>query len=406
MNLSENTLNQIKELWGFSNPLTCKLIKQSENHTFLIEEEENNNENNKFILRLTPNDHRELSALQSEINYITLIHQFITKNYSNNNGNSNNINTLHICTPIPLKSAVNHMNQEINQKEEEEYIAIINQPYGETTTLNNNENVKFYYAVLFNHAKGSGVLDKWCGLTNSKIIKALGHALGQLHVAISQRCNLSEEEWKLRVANHVPLCEETHGGATKIERIEKRANEGHEPSQFLLQIWNSKLKTFLEQTCGDKSNRMTFGVNHGDLNISNFFAEFLNNNENSNLPNIYVFDFDQIQHNFFGFDIGVILQSVKFFEDDGLGIGKIEGFNPEQYRKDFLDAYKESNPNLVKEGHLSEEMLEGFILYREFYHAGVAVDILFQSQNGKEFEAAIIGFCEIVVKRLRNKFGN
>ncbi|KAL9649503.1 hypothetical protein ABK040_000742 [Willaertia magna] len=390
MNLSESALNEVGKLWGFNNLIKSTVIKQSENHTFLIEEEiSEGDKKNQFILRLTPNDHRELPLIQSEMNYITLIHQYIT-----NNNNSLPNNTLRVCPPIPL----------IHQKESEEQelkecIGIIQQPY--ETNFHETNTTKHWYAVLFPFAKGSGVLDKWSGLTDERIIKALGHALGQLHSAVSQRCGLTEEKWKLLVENNVPLGEETHSGATKIERIEKRANEGHEPSQLLLNIWNSKLKEFFETKC--KSNRFTYGVNHGDLNI---FAEFLNNEEEQLLPNINVFDFDQIQHNYFGNDIGVILHGAAFFEDDGLGIGKIEGFNADQYRNVFLDAYRESNPELVKEGHLDKEMLEGFSLYREFYHAGVAVDILFQSENGKKFEAAIVGFCEIVVKRLRNKFGN
>jgi hypothetical protein len=69
------------------------------------------------------------------------------------------------------------------------------------------------------------------------------------------------------------------------------------------------------------------------------------------------------------------------------------------FRKLFLESYVEAYPELKEAGHFEPGMLKGFEQYHEFYHISVAVDILFQSENGKVFEKAITTFCEVLVKQ-------
>jgi len=147
----------------------------------------------------------------------------------------------------------------------------------------------------------------------------------------------------------------------------------------------------LLKSCGEPNNA-TFGVIHGDLNVSNFYAK-------DNI--LWIFDFDQAHKNWFGFDIGVVLRMSRFFDESGIA----PGFNGDRFRKIFLDAYTDTATGMVKSGHLKEDILAGFELYREFAHTAVAVYILFQAQNGKQFETAIISFCELIQKGFQYKFG-
>jgi len=372
MNISTEGIKQICNAWGLSD-CTVKLIKQSENHTYLVQETQEEGDNKSshkcFILRLTPQDHRSQKAIQAELDYINLIHR-------------SNV-PLHLCVPIPLCGS---------NANEEEFIALVT-PYEAEAEKN-----KEWFAVLFEHAKGSAVLEKWRGLTNDSIIAALGQALARLHQAVSIKGG-NPEKWT-QMEKDIPQCSETHGGGTNIERIKSRAEAGHEASKILLSIWESKLSPFLT-SCGEKHDSV-YGVIHGDLNVSNYFAE--ESTEADRLPTLWIFDFDQAHHNFFGFDIAVVLQMVRFFEEDGLGLGEIEGFNADRFRDTFLTAYRGVFPAMVEAGHMEPHMLMGFELYREFFHAAVAVDILFQAENGKVFENSITAFCEVVVKRFQSKF--
>ena len=103
--------------------------------------------------------------------------------------------------------------------------------------------------------------------------------------------------------------------------------------------------------------------------------------------------------------MGVVLKMVRFFEDDGLGIGPIEGFNGDRFRELFLSAYKLANPSM--EQFMDTKSLLMFETYHEFYHTAIAADILYiheRDPEAKKFEAAIISFCQLAVDRVSKKF--
>lgn len=433
LNLSDQAIQEIRSSW--TNTLSANaqfsLIKQSENHTYLVTDDDNSNGRSssslKFVLRMTPSTHRSKAAIQAEIDYIRIIEQQLLLEKNSGNGVENDSTVVRrrrrrekLCLPIAFSSA--------DEKDgaDGEFVASIRDPYRGEEEEENEEKKKSseseeWYAVLFEHAHGTIATDKWIGLTDDSLIDALGHTLGTFHRAIHRvksqeegsNSNTNEtnstavdqraiEQWRALKAL-VPQCDETHSGATNIERIRSRAQVNkHYPSQLLLNVWDQKLEAFLNKLKNDARSQNMFSIIHGDLNVSNYCAELATTTDEK--PKLWLFDFDQLHHNYYGFDVAVVLHTVRFFEEDGLGIGPIEGFDANRFRHLFLKAYGDAFPAMVEAGHLQPDILQGFELYRHYYHTAVAVDILFQAENGKKFEESITGFCKIVVDKFQQKY--
>jgi Ser/Thr protein kinase RdoA (MazF antagonist) len=344
--ISEESGSKISAVWNLG---TCTFtgIKFSENHTYSVQTESEK----KYILRLSPDTHRSEKAIQAELDYVLLISRALTNPI------------VHLCTPISYG--------------EEQHIAKVT-PYDDN---------KIYFAVLFEYAKGSSCTDGWVGLKDDKLITSLGVSLATIHNITANKA-VNPEKWD-KMRRLIPDSTETHEGSSNIEKIKKRAEAGHKTSQMLAHLYEQIVEPFLK-SLGEPTDA-TYGVVHGDLNVSNYFAD---GNE------LYIFDFDQVQMNWFGADVGVILQMSRVFDD----MKWCPDFDGDRFRKLFLDAYKSVATGLVEAGHLEPEKLQGWEAFREFYHCSVAVDILFQAENGKEFETAITSFCEVVVKRFQEKY--
>jgi Ser/Thr protein kinase RdoA (MazF antagonist) len=352
--ITDDARKMIADLWGLPR-ITLKVIKQSENHSCFVDTADK-----RYILRLTPQDHRSLEAIHAEIDYILLIalsHPYI-----------------HLCKPIPLTS------------KQEEHVGLIT-PYAD----NNNQ----WHAVMFEHAKGSDVIQQWRGLTDDHIIAAHGQLLAKMHQAIMQKGN-NPKKWS-KMEKDVPAWDQTHGGCSNIEkRVRPRAESGNKTCQMLIKLWEDKVFPFI-RSCGTP-NDTVFGVIHGDANLTNIFAEDTNSTE---LPTLWLFDFDQMHHNWFGFDLGVILHQLHYFEEHLFGQFDIEGFEANRFRKVFLDGYRQVAGDVP---YLEPRQVEGFELFVEFCHTCLAVDVGFQVENGKQFEASITGICELLVKRFHKVY--
>ncbi|KAG2393403.1 hypothetical protein C9374_006934 [Naegleria lovaniensis] len=455
--LSSQGRQQILTAWNLPSSTSINVIKQSENHTYLVQvfplvtttttNESSSNDDHAttirtessvvpkkkelnllphheheeqqppllYILRLTPKHHRSQEAIQAELDFIHRIHHVLEHDDTPPRPSS----SLHVCPPIPLKKSLEsscfHETYSRQQNNTLPFIATLVSPYHDCPNIdhmNETNAQEYYYAVLFEYAQGSSVLEKWIGLTNESFIDALGRAIGEMHDISQKMNNRSETSWQV-TAENIPQWYDTHGGACNIEKIRERANQyAHEPSLLLLSLWeNHGLKEFIS---GLKKTRENFGVIHGDINVSNYFAAEKTSEQAH--AQVWIFDFDQVQHNFFGCDLAVVLQMIRFFEDDGLGIGKIEGFDADRFRTVFLQAYKETCPHgMIEEGHLDTHHLKHFEMFREFYHTSVAVDILFRHEHASQgddstgqpmvqFEESIISFCKLAVNRLQNKF--
>jgi Ser/Thr protein kinase RdoA (MazF antagonist) len=355
LNITDDARKMIEDLWGLPS-ITLAVIKQSENHTYLVETTEE-----RYMLRLTPQDHRTQKAIHAELDYILLI--------------ALSDPSIHVCRPIPLVS---------NQ---EEHLGLIT-PYSD----NNNQ----WYAVLFEYAKGTSVTNQWCGLTDDRIIAAHGQTMAKMHQVIMKKGN-NPDKWGT-MEKGVPEWDQTHSGCSNIEKtVRPRAESGHKTSQRLLKLWEEKVYPFLT-SCGEPNDRV-FGVIHGDFNITNFFAE--DPHSIDDLPTLWVFDFDQMHHNWFGYDIAVVLHQLHYFEENLFGNPPIEGFEMDRFRKIFLDGYREVSGDVP---YLEPRQLEGFELFCEFCHSSLAVDVLFKVESGKQFEASITGICELLVKRFESRY--
>jgi len=348
MQITHQKQSEIGMLWGFSE-CSFKLIRQSENDTYEVTTVYPTQD--KFILRLTPSLHRTKEAIQAELDFIeSLGHSTIFK----------------VCRPV---SSSGLFIQEV-------------QPYDDN---------KLYFAVLFEHAQGELARTNWNGLLDEQIVRAMGRTMAEMHNITSKKSSAyCGSVWK-EIERNIPTGSETHCGATDINKIKKRADQGDLDSKALVGFYFSQVHPFLER-CGEPTTN-TYGIIHGDINVSNFFAL---------RDTLYVFDFDEVQMNWFGSDIAVVLRASRYFDETGL----VEGFNGDRFRKTFLDAYKESSEVMLNTGHLEDDMLNGFYLYREFYYASLAVDILHQARNNvKHFEPFIKSYCEEKVKRFHCKFG-
>ena len=198
--------------------------------------------------------------------------------------------------------------------------------------------------------------------------------------------------------SRMPTCGQTHSGATEFQTLQSRAAEGDEWSQLLLKVWEEKVSPFLA-SLGEKESSL-YGVIHGDLNPGNFFFQ-------EEGDEVWIFDFDQAHHNWFGFDLGVVLQMVQFFVDTGIG-GPLEEFDGEQFKKIFLEAYREAYPPMDQKGHLTPTHLKGFYAYREFYVSAVMNDIVWQAnkqegEGGKRFGEAMVNMCKMQLERFKTK---
>jgi len=351
--LLDEAKQTLEQLWNLGTGCEFKGIKQSENHTYLVAKQDGGS---KFILRLTPIDHRTQVSVQAELDYILLL--------------ASTSSNLHVCKPLPLATTG--------------YIATGIKPYADKHD---------YYASLFEFAKGADILGMQ-GLSNDSIVAAYGRTLALMHQGISKKGN-NAEQWD-KLCKQIPLCSETHNGATNIETLRARANNGHKTSQLLLRIWDEKIGPFLESL--GAPNADVYGPIHGDFNVSNFLVQ---QGETSETTDFYVFDFDQVQMNWLGFDIGVVLKMVHFFEENKW----FPNFSAAHFTKVFMAEYEKYAPEgIIKAGHTTPAMLQNWIDYREFYHTGVAVDILFQVENGKQFEANIVNFCKLTAGLLEKKY--
>ncbi len=403
--LSSEAQRAIEVLWGLKRA-TFHLIKHSENHTYLVKEEEEEEEkegrtpeaadssikkcseeergSSRYIIRLTPQDHRSRQAIQAELNYILLLHSSLPQT----------TNGVRLCRPIPLAASTtpHHHNHHNNNHS---YIGTV-APYAA------DPEKKEWFVVLFEHAQGRGVIEEWIGLKDEGIIAAWGRSLGQMHHAIASQSSSSSHgdgRWD-QMAMGIPQWNQTHGGAAHIETIQARAQAGHNTSQLLSTIWHEKLAPFLA-SCG-APHASVYGVIHGDLNPSNFWSEKVTSHHHhqQQQEKLWVFDFDQVHHNWFGFELGMILQMVRFFEE----MKWADGFDGDKFTEIFLAAYREAYPPMAEAGHMEPEKLEGWQLYREFFQAAVAVDILFQVQEkGKQFEDSIVSFCRILAERFTKR---
>ncbi len=406
--LSSEAQRAIEALWGLKRA-TFHLIKHSENHTYLVKEEKEEGEtpeaadikkggseeeeegegeggSSRYIIRLTPQDHRSRQAIQAELDYILLLHSSLPQT---TNGDDE-APGVRLCRPIPLAASTTpHQNHHNNHS----YIGTV-APYAA------DPEKKEWFVVLFEHAQGRGVIEEWIGLKDEGIIAAWGRSLGQMHHAIASQSSSSHGDgsWD-QMAMGIPQWNQTHGGAADIETIQARAQAGHDTSKLLSTIWHEKLVPFLA-SCG-APHASVYGVIHGDLNPSNFWSEKVTHQQKQQQQEkLWVFDFDQVHHNWFGFELGVILQMVQFFEE----MKWAEGFDGDKFTEIFLAAYREAYPPMAEAGHMEPDKLEGWQLYRDFFQAAVAVDILFQVQEkGKQFEDSIVSFCRILAERFTKK---
>eukprot|EP01102_Stenamoeba_stenopodia_P012389 TRINITY_DN3908_c0_g1_i1.p1 TRINITY_DN3908_c0_g1~~TRINITY_DN3908_c0_g1_i1.p1 ORF type:complete len:415 (-),score=102.01 TRINITY_DN3908_c0_g1_i1:181-1425(-) len=395
--ITDEAQRAIEKAWGLKdNGCSFKCIKHSENHTYVVEEggsdDSSPSQLRRFILRLTPEDHRSRQSIEAELNFVLLVARSASPH-------------LRLCCPLPIVSTDNN-----------NYIATL-QPYEHDTKgdEDNNDSTKsavhHYYGVLFEHAEGTSAVDEWKGMVDEGIIASWGRSLGEFHETITRVKRSDPETWREKVEKHTPQWHQTHGGGADIPTIEARAEAGHETSKMLLRVWRQRVEPFL-RSCDDAfvgggNKDAVYGVIHGDLNVSNFFVQetAASSSTSTALPKLWLFDFDQVHHNWFGFDLGVVLQGVQFFED--MKWIDASRYRPERFRELFLTHYREANPEMVAAGHTEPEMLRGFEVFREFFHTAIAVDVLFKAQSGaKQFEASITGFCELLVKRFDSKFGD
>ncbi|KAL0477288.1 hypothetical protein AKO1_005448 [Acrasis kona] len=347
----DSSKHELSACWNLNN-LELTPIKLSENHTFVA-----NSDGNKFILRCSPLDHRTKSAIQAELDFILLTSNF-------------NLD-LHLCKPILNRS--------------QEYILQL-KLYDD----------KAWYAVLFEYAQGTDPTQQWSGLTDTNVFEAYGRTLAMLHQASMHKSG-DVNKWN-QIKDNIPILDQLHGGASGIERIQSRAELGHVPSKMLLNLWHLKIAPFVK-SCGQSSDS-TFGIIHGDLNISNYFTKRADDK-----TDLWVFDFDQVHQNWFGYDIGVVLHMIQFFEENSSNM-KIENFDAKSIRSAFLSGYAKNFTPMVDEGHLEPSMLNGFELLREYSHTAIAVDILFQVSVGKKFEESIVSFCKLCSERFENKYAS
>eukprot|EP01088_Endostelium_zonatum_P021490 TRINITY_DN8518_c0_g1_i1.p1 TRINITY_DN8518_c0_g1~~TRINITY_DN8518_c0_g1_i1.p1 ORF type:complete len:355 (+),score=62.26 TRINITY_DN8518_c0_g1_i1:106-1170(+) len=333
-------------LWGMNHG-RMKLLRQSENDTWEVRDLED-----RYVLRLTPHFHRTKDSIQAELDFIESL------------GHSN---IFQVCRPISSPNG-----------------KLIHEVYP-------YDDINLYYAVLFEYAQGEYGRTNWNGILNDNLVAAIGRTMAEMHNITAQRgTNLfSESQWD-QIESNIPTANQTHSGATDILKIQLRADQGDPDSQALASFYLSKVHPFLER-CG-KPTHETFGIIHGDINCSNFFSLH---------DTLYLFDFDEVQKNWFGTDIAVVLRASHYFEETKI----VDGFDGPKFRKIFLESYKEATKIMKNSGHLEEDMLEGFYLYREFYYAALAVDILHQARSKvKDFEPFITSYCEEKVQRFHRKF--
>ncbi len=337
--LTEEANTTISSQWNLGS-CTFTQIKVSENHTYLVKTQNDA----KYIVRLTPENHRSQESIQSELEFITLLSKS---------------DAIHVCSPIANKNG--------------RYLSEI-VPYADK---------KPWYAALFEFAQGGSVMDKFVGLFDDNIVASVGKTVAELHNVASRRGN-NPEKWN-QMQKNVPLGTQTHENCSDMNVIRKRAKEGHEYSKMLERIYDAKVGPFLDSL--GKPTDATYGVIHGDLTLENYFAHG---------DQIYLFDFDQMHVNWYGADIGCVLTWARFFDE----MGYVQGFDFERYKNVFLDAYKKVNTGMNEAGHLEQNKLEGFELYREWYNSTICVGAMIQHEKGeRHFEQAIIDIGHTLIKR-------
>jgi len=402
------TQREIERLWGLqSNRCSFKCIKHSENHTYLITEEskegEGGSSSRRFILRLTPDDHRKQEAIEAELNFVLRVARESEKLCQQ----PQQQHVFRLCCPIPTIS------------DSSSYLAVLN-PYGDSSHSGNDDKkvTEKWFASVFEHAKGSSATDEWKGMVDEGIIASWGRSLGEFHDSIVRAKRSNPVEWHSTVEFHIPEWFETHGGGASVQVLEERGQVlGDEKSKLLFNVWKTRVEPFLASLGDKNSNDAIYGVIHGDLNVSNFFSETLTSttktdganpsaeSSGDSLPRLWLFDFDQAHHNWFGFDLGVVLQGVQFFED--MKWIDPSRYNPTRFREIFLREYRKANPAMVAAGHTEPEMLKGFEEYREFFHTAIAVDLLFKAKTAvRQVEPSIVGFCELLAQRFISKYSS
>ena len=344
MSLNQCGIEELYQCWSFTTGATFEKIKLSENHTFLVTLDDQ-----KWILRLTPKTHRNDKEIESELNFILSLAE---------------AKDLFICTPIKLDNGT--------------YIGSVS-PYKPEES---------WWASLFVHAKGVSCAN-FNSLTDPCLIEEWGRTLGRVHNKIAtlgwQIDENTSEQWKTALRS-IPHYYETHGGAITEKRIEELASES-ECGKLVAEKW----KALREKLSSYPKLNTNYGIIHSDLNMGNYFCEF----DEGNKPiRLWVFDFDQSQLNWFGFDIAVCLFMSRFLGTHGWSGVKVEGLVLEDFEKTFLKGYTAEYQGMTLED------LELFVDFRELYMTSIALDLIHKIEHGHFFEQGIVGF----VYSLRDNF--
>jgi len=339
--LCSSCIDTLCVAYPFLTGATPKPIKLSENHTFCF----TSPEGKLWILRITPDDHRNSEEIKAELTFMSIL----TRENSN----------LNICDAI---------------RNEHGDLFVSVTPY---------EDGKKWWAAVFNFAKGSS--DGFDVLANYEAVEEWGRCTGRMHKISSKygcdSANTDSEEWK-QILSAVPNWDQTHFGAlspSRIEELGKLSDKGAEVAadwKGLLERLNSIPKT---------SN--SFGVVHGDLNLSNFFVE------KGEQLRLWLFDFDQIQTNYFGCDIAVAITGARFLYKFGWA-GKPLNFDISKYEESFLRGYESEYQKVDR------DELDIFVDWRELYNTSISLDILDKIANNKEeFDESISSFVKLLVDR-------
>ena len=329
MALLQSALDELYLFWSFINGASFSKIRLSENHTFLVSLGDQ-----KWILRLTPDHHKQYNQIESELNFILCL------------GEAEDLNT---CPPIKGDNG--------------NYICSV-APY------NSDEK---WWAVLFTHAQGVSC-ENFTAFTNPYLIEEWGRVVGRMHKKISslgwQVDENTPERWKIALRS-TPQYYETHSGALTEERIEELAAES-ETGKLVAERW----KMIKEKLRNYPKLNSNYGIIHGDLTMGNYFGEF---DENNKPIRLWVFDFDQSQFNWLAVDIAVAFYFARFLGTHGWCGVKIEGLVIEEFEKIFLKGYTAEYQGM------SLEDLELFNDLRELYNVSISIDAMHKLKLGTQF---------------------
>jgi Ser/Thr protein kinase RdoA (MazF antagonist) len=208
--------------------------------------------------------------------------------------------------------------------------------------------------------------------TDLAVVEEWGRVLGKMHT-LARTLMIQPGKWLCNIF--------LYGIKLTVEHYLERIEEIGKQSDVAFRVHQHWLDVIARLEAIPKTPQ-TWGITHGDLNLSNFFVE----HQADGSPKLWLFDFDQSQLTWFSADMTIPFFFSKYLDMHGWE-PPLEGVNRQTFESTFIKGYESAFP-------LDHSLLELFSEYRTLYMTSVSLDIIYKDVK---FEEGILSWVNKIV---------